>query len=157
MSEELTSVAPEQHRSCWACLLSNTCLFLLGRTAEEKKECVQGGWEKFEVCARRAVKDRHCARLRTDMLNLSANRRPGERPVGSAGCVCVELWGDLIHQRRAKARESLLAVSGVSTPQALFFHPASSEILRQHHRLPSCLCHSLYTHTQVNTHAHSLC
>lgn len=52
MSEEYMSLAPVHNRSCSACLLSNTCFFFLGCRVKGKKECVQGGWEKFEVYAR---------------------------------------------------------------------------------------------------------
>lgn len=68
------SVAPEQYRSCSACLLSNTCFFLLGHTVKGKKECVQGGWEKFEVYARHVARISIALEFRTDMLNLRANK-----------------------------------------------------------------------------------
>lgn len=31
--------------TCFACLLSNTCFFLLGCKTTERKECAEGGWQ----------------------------------------------------------------------------------------------------------------
>lgn len=56
ISEEYMSVALVHNKSCSACLLSNTCFFFLGRRVKGKKECVQGGWEKFEVYARHVAR-----------------------------------------------------------------------------------------------------
>lgn len=61
MREEITYVAPVKYGSCSACLLSNTCSFFLGCRVKGKKECVQGGWEKFEDYAR------HVARISIEL------------------------------------------------------------------------------------------